>query len=299
MPAHLAASDPHYAMRAAVLVPVALAVLALPEPPAAHAGRGVAALKLLADDTANLVVIDVAKGRKSTVFTKGYAFASDKVAQLSIVPLDKVDTVLAGQTSKGDFVVVLEGKVDAIMAETKKRSTGSAKHGTVTYWSLPELDVALIDKRVVLVTTGTMPAVIDRGADKKRAKGPTKLRGWLASSVQSAAVVVAGAPDANVAKDLTKQLGAVPQNVVVSVATTSNLTIDARLKFADEPSAEAARKGLEGALSPEIRSRVEAVVGKEFADSIHISRDQAAVRASAVMTGEEVDKILGLARMLM
>lgn len=255
-------------------------------------------MKFLADDTQAVVLIDVAKGRKSSVFQKGFELASDKLPQLGIVKLEKVDTVVIAQAGSKN-VIVVEGKLDPVLAELKKQSTGSSKHGAVTYWSTPDADFALIDKKLVLASPGTLAAVIDRAADKKRAKGPAKVRTWLAAGQSGAALVVAGAPDANVAKDLTKQFGASPSFAVVSISPATNLTIEVRAQFPDETGAEAAHKKLEALISSDVKDRLEAFVGKEFADSVQIDRDHNTVRGSAVMTDEETDKVLGFARMFM
>ncbi len=278
---------------AAVLI--AAAVIA----PRAEAGRGTASLKYLADKTDAVVIVDVAKGRKSPVFRKGFELASDKLPLLGTVKLAQIDTVIVGRMSSDDTVIVVEGKVDALLADAKKRSTASGTHGAVTFWTTAEGDVALIDKRLVIATIGTMGQVIDRAADKKRAKGPARVRTWLAGAAGAPTIVVAAAPAGQVAKDLAKQFGAAPQVATISLGMTSHLTFELRAVFGDDATAASAEAALTKAAAADTKDRLEAFVGKDFADSIQVDRDGGTVRGSAVMTADEVDKVLGVARMLM
>jgi hypothetical protein len=289
-------------MRSATLAAaITVAVVAL-HAPRADAGRGTLALKYLADDTTAVVLIDVAKGRKSAVFKKGLELASDKQPLLATLKLDKnVDTVIgAGSgTNNGTVVVVLEGRLDAIVAETKKRSTATTTHAGIAYWTTAEGELALIDKRLVFASTGTMPTVIDRSKDKKRAKGPGRVRSWLGAAQPGASLVVAMVPDASASKDLAKRLDSAPTSATLSLGTATNLTIDARLQFADDAGADKAKAALDSVLTSDSRNRIEAFVGKDFADSLQSDRDGTVVRVAGVMSPDEIDKVIGVARMLM
>ncbi len=231
MPAPLQASDPHSNHADPALTAVLFATVAVMHAPRVEAGRGAASLKYLADATDAVVLVDVAKGRKSPVFLKGFELATDKLPILATIKLDKIETVIAGHVSSNEVVVILEGNVDALAAEAKKRSTATATHAGVTYWITPDGEVGVIAKRLVIASPKTFDAVIDRAADKKRSRGPARVRTWLAAGQTSAALVIAAMPDARVAKDLSKRLGGSPQFATLSVGTTSNLTVDARAQF--------------------------------------------------------------------
>lgn len=283
---------------AAISVAIA-SVLVVP----AEAGRGTNSLRLVGDDARVIVVADVARARSTSVFKKGYQLASDK-SQLALdLALDRTaDTIIlasAGSSSRHDLVIV-EGKLDKLLPEVKKRATATDTHGGITYWSTSHGDVAVIDKKLVVATTGDMPAVIDRAADKKRGKGPAALRRLLASpGTNGAAIVAAVVPDDTIAPDLAKQLGASPRSVLLTVGLGKALAAELRIQFADDAGATAGEKALEGLLSADLRDRIEGLVGKEFADSIAIDRDHAVTRVSATLSSDEVDKLLAMTRLLL
>lgn len=287
----------------------------------AHAGRGAAALKLLADDTKLVVLVDVARARSSVIFKRGLAFATQKEPLLATFAVDThVDTIVLGASDKDGThaVIVLEGKVDKLLAVAKTEATATATHAGITYWSTRHGDVALLGKRIVIAATGDMPQVIDRSLDKKRRKGPSMARGVIAATPASAAVVVGILPDGSMRKDISKQLGAEPRAVTLAVGMATKVTYEGRFQFADEATAKAAASVFEQTLSAELRDRAEGLVGKEFADSIAVDwraavpargragaaprpdhRDHAMARVSATMNVDEVDRILAMLRLLM
>lgn len=282
---------------------VLVALIALVAAAPAEAGRGTALIKYLSDDTNAVISCDVAKSRGSTMFKKLFKIAREQNATLDSlatnVAVEKlVDTIVVGANPAKHAVVVLEGRVDKVLAEVKKTATKSETYQGITYWVLADGDAALIDKKLILAASGDIPSVIDRAKDKK-AKGPAIARTMLAATTATSGLVGGLVLDAAQRSDLSKQLGAEPQFGAFSIAFSSTLTLDARLKFASESDAATATKTMNGLLTPETRGRLEGFVGKEFSDSIVIEQQQTFARFKAVMTADEADKIIALVKMMM
>jgi hypothetical protein len=256
-----------------------------------------------------VVVADVARARKSPIFAKAYELLTDKQPTLAPLKLDATTDTIVFASNDGSGagkheLVVLEGKIDKLLPEVKKRATATAVHGGITYWSTPHGEVAVIDKRLVIATSGDIATVIDRAADKKRsARGPAAMRGLLASAGATGAAVtmVAVLGDAGLAMrtDISKQLGAVPRSATLTLGIGSTITFESRMQFDDAASAGKAETALAGILSADLRDRVVGFVGKDFADSIAVDHDLAVARVSATMSADEVDKVLAMARLLM
>src|SRR4051812_249000 len=139
----------------ALAVLVLIAVLA----PPAYAGRGTNLVKYLPDDTTVVVVADVARARRSPIFKKAFEAARLKndtldalATNLAIEKL--VDTiVIGGNGSTGDHIVaVFEGRIDKLLAEAKKQATKEDKHAGVTFWVIPDGELTVVDKRLVLAS---------------------------------------------------------------------------------------------------------------------------------------------------
>jgi hypothetical protein len=269
----------------------------------AEAGRGAASLKYLPDDTNVVMATDVARSRNSQMFKKLFKLARDQVAWLdtlaSTQPVEKqIDTIVIGATSGKTAVVVLEGRIDKLLAETKKQATSSETHEGVTYWITGDGEVAVIDKKLVFASPGTMTAVIDRAKDKK-AKAPATVRAMMAAATPSAAVFGGALLDASMKAQLDKSLGSEPQWISFSCGMAQKLSLDARFKFADETAATAAAKTINDQLTAERRGQLESFIGKEFSDSLTVQQQQSFARVSATLTGEEIDKVLSVAKMVM
>ena len=161
----------------------------------------------------------------------------------------------------------------------------------------------MIDKKLVVATPGEMINVIDRVADKKR-KGPAALRTIVGNATPNSSVFGGVVPDSTARKDMANEMGAEPQWLAFSCGMAQKLTLEGKVKLADDAAAEKVTKtfneklGLPGA-DGTIRSRLEGFVGKDFSDSIVVDQDHAFSRVTATMTGEEVDKVLTLAKMFM
>jgi hypothetical protein len=280
-----------------------VALLVLVVASRAEAGRGIASLKYLPDDTTIVITCDVARARSSPIFKKLLQLARDQSTWLETLaaaqPLDKqVDTVVVGANADQAAVVVLEGRIDKLAAEAKKAATGSQAHAGITYWTTPDGEVAVIGKKLVFAPAGAMEAVIDRARNKK-AKGPSAARMIMAATTPRTAVFGGAVLDAAARAQVGKDLGSEPQWVVLSFAMAQKLTVDARLKFADEASAAAAAKAIDDQLTPDRRGQLEAFVGKEFAASLTVEPQQSFARVAATLTSEELDKIVSVAKMLM
>ncbi|HEY5950599.1 MAG TPA: hypothetical protein VIV40_34140 [Kofleriaceae bacterium] len=269
----------------------------------AEAGRGTASLKYLPDDTNIVLGGDVARARNSQIFKKLFKLAREKVPWLdtlaSAQPVEKqVDTIVIGSTPSQTAVVVLEGRIDKLLAEAKKQATKTETHEGVSYWVTSDGEVAAIDKKLVFASPGGMAAVIDRAKDKK-AKGPGHVRTIMAATTPNTAVFGGALPDAGMKEQFNKSLGAEPQWVAFSFAMAQKLTLDVRLKFADEAAAGTAVKTISDQLTADRRGQLEAFVGKEFSDSLTVDQQQSFARVAATMNAEEVEKVVSFAKMVM
>src|SRR5262245_45111934 len=95
----------------------------------AEAGRGTALFKYLPDDASVVLAADIAHVRGTATFKAGWKLARDRSPELDAlatnVAVDKlVDTVVVGATQdKQHTVIVVEGRVDKLLAEAKKNAT--------------------------------------------------------------------------------------------------------------------------------------------------------------------------------
>lgn len=269
----------------------------------AEAGRGTASLKYLPDDTNVVIASDVSRARNSPIFKKLFKLAREQHAWLdtlaSAQPLEKqVDTIVVGATANHAAVVVLEGKIGKLIAEAKKLATKTESHAGVTYWVTTDGELAVIDKKLVFATTGAMSAVIDRAKDKK-AKGPAAVRTIMAATTPNTAVFGGAQLDPSQKDQFNKSLGSEPQWAAFSFAMAQTLTLDARLKFADEAAAATAAKTINDQLTPDRRGQLEGFIGKDFADSMTIDAQQAFARFSATLTADEVEKVVSFMKMVL
>lgn len=269
----------------------------------AEAGRGTGSLKYLPDDTNVVVASDVARARNSPIFKKLFQIARDNHAWFDTLaaaqPVEKlVDTIVIGATPNQAAVVVLEGRVGKLLAETKKQATRTETHAGVTYWVTSDGEFAVVDKRLVFTTAGAMAAVIDRAKDKK-ARGPASVRTIMAATTPNTAVFGGAQLDASMKEQFGKSLGSEPQWAAFSFAMAQKLTLDARLKFADDAGAQAAAKTVSDQLTPDRRGQLEAFVGKEFADSITVDQQQSFARIAATLSSDEVEKVISFLKMVL
>jgi len=286
-------------MRLALAIGLLLALVASH----AEAGRGTRSLKYLPDDANVVIVGDVARARGSQIFKKLLALAREQSTSLDTLaaaqPVEKlVDTIVLGSNPEKQAVIVLEGRIDKLLAEAKKTSTSSETHAGVTYWVTPDGEVAMLDKKLVFTSTGLMAATIDRAKNKK-AKAPAAVRTLIAATQPNVAVFGGVVLDTAMRDQLGSSLGSPPQWAAFSFAMAHELTVDARLKFADEASAAAAAKLINDQLTADRRGQLEGFVGKDFADSVAIDQQQAFARIAATLTADELDKIVSVVKMLM
>ncbi|HEX5063743.1 MAG TPA: hypothetical protein VFV99_30400 [Kofleriaceae bacterium] len=269
----------------------------------ADAGRGTASLKYLPDDTNVVVVADVARARNSPIFKKLFTIAREQNTTLdtlaSAQPIEKqVDTIVAASTPNKDAVIVLEGRIDKLVAEAKKQATKTDTHAGVTFWVTADGEFTVVDKKLVFASAGQISGVIDRAKDKK-AKGPAAVRTIMAATTPNTAVFGGATLDASMKEQFNKSLGAEPQWAAVSFAMAQKLTIDARLKFADETAAATAVKTVNDQLTPDRRGQLEGFVGKDFADSVTIDQQQSFARIAAALTADELDKVISFLKMVL
>jgi hypothetical protein len=278
---------------------VALGLAAAP----AGAGRGANLVRYLPDDTHAVLVTDVARARRAKMLAKGLALARDRDdwldALASALPLDKlVDTVVFAATPGKAYVVILEGKVDKLIAQARKDHTRVEVHAGVTYWVTAGGEVAMIDKKLVFATAGVMPGVIDRAKDKK-ARGPAAARTILAAVPAGTdafgGVVVEGARRT----ELAKALGADPELVAVGVKLSSSLGLELRAQLTDEQAATKVATEVAGQLTEVTRGKLEVLIGKAFSESLTVGLDGRALRVSATLTGDEIDRVVAYVKMLM
>jgi len=269
----------------------------------AEAGRGTASLKYLPDDTNVVVVADVARARNSPIFKKLFKLAREQNTTLdtlaSAQPIEKqIDTIVAASTPNKDAVIVLEGRIDKIVAEAKKQATKMDTHAGVTFWVTADGELTVVDKKLVFASAGQIGGVIDRAKDKK-AKGPAGVRTIMAATTPNTAVFGGATLDASMKEQFNKSLGAEPQWAAVSFAMAQKLTVDARLKFADETAAATAVKTVNDQLTPDRRGQLEGFVGKDFADSVTIDQQQSFARIAAALTADELDKVISFLKMVL
>ena len=270
--------------------------------PRADAGRGAALVKYLADDATFVAVADVAHARGTPMFKRAIELASSTFGWWDAVGktgADKVvDTiVVGGDVSRRHLVVVVDGRLDKLAAELKK--TGKPQtHDGVAYWPLADWDAAVIDKRLVLATTGDLAAVIDRAHGKAKAKGPAVARALLETAATGTDVFGGFVLDTARRAAFGQVIGGEPESVGFSLAAATKLTLDVKLKLGGDAAA-AKVSGQISAGVPVAHDQLEQLVGKDFADSIIVDQDHAQVRVAATLTAEEAERVLGLLRAMM
>lgn len=268
----------------------------------AEAGRGTSCLKYLPDDATAVLAVDVARARGSTMFEKLLAVAREESGMLdalaSAQPLDKlVDTVvIATDAAMQTTVIVVEGRIAKLVGEVEKVAARTETHAGVTYWVIPDGEAAVVDGRLVFASAGAITGVIDRAKDKA-AKGPAALRTILAATARGAAVFGGAVVDGEARAELRELLGGEARQVAFSCAMTRALTIDVRLELADEATARTAVKTVADLLTAERRGQLEAFVGKGFADSLTVAQERSFARVSAILSREEIDKLVAFAKL--
>ncbi len=117
----------------------------------AEAGRGTGSLKYLPDDATVVIASDVARARSSAIFKRLFKIAREQSAWLDTLanaqPVEKqVDTiVLGGNSSTKQVVLVLEGRIDKLVAEAKKEQPTTETHEGVTSFVGKDGEFAVID----------------------------------------------------------------------------------------------------------------------------------------------------------
>lgn len=192
------------------IVIAALAITIGAAAPVAHAGPGKppAVLASLPEDTTMLASIDLKKVTKAPIASDALDMvkqqAADQLAQMKAAGIDvekdvtKVFVALAGagltDTNNARLkILVAEGK---LKIDASGITDPSKTYEGVTYYSTPNADVALINKRLYVVSDGHMPDLIDviKGKAKNATKSTAakKLRAAIGATTQTNAGWVVG-----------------------------------------------------------------------------------------------------------
>ncbi len=188
------------------IVIAALAITISAAAPTAHAGPGKApaVLASLPEDTTMLVSIDLKKVTAAAIAHDALDMvkqqAADQLAQMKAAGIDvekdvsKVFLALAGAglTNAGNArlkILVAEGKfkIDAdAMTDPSKTYEG------VTYWATAKADIAVIGKRLFVVSDGHMPDLIDVIKGKVKNAVKSTVAKPLRAAIGATAVTNAG-----------------------------------------------------------------------------------------------------------
>jgi hypothetical protein len=276
--------------------------------PRADAGRGGSLIKYLRDDATYALVVDVEHARQTPLFGKAFAILHAKYAWWdelgrSGITIEKlVDTVVVGGATdpsdgKSHMVVVLDGKLDQLAAAAKQVSKKTEAYGGVTMWSVDTGELALIDKRLVLTSPGDMHALIDRVRGKTKPKGSARIRELLAAAPRGTDLFGGSMLDSSWSAQFASETGSDVTWAVISIAAATKMTIEVRFRLADEAAAGKAVPVVTNLVDP-MRSQLEQYIGKDFADSISVDQDRSLLRISATLTADEVDKVVGILKMM-
>jgi hypothetical protein len=296
-----------------VIAALAITIGATAAPQLAHAGKAPAILASLPEDTAILASVDMKKLAAEPMAADALAMIKEKgAAQLEAaktmgVDLEKdvtrVTIALAGSgLSDADNarlkILVAEGKFafdpKAVKAEEKT-------HEGVTYYSTPDIDIAVISKRLFVVSDGKMPDLIDitKGKAKNAAKGAgaAGLRAAIAAtSVKDPGWAVGVASDADRSKmaqasDMSwfSMSGGLRTDAVDLSIRIGMAKADAAKKMADETSAQ---------IEPMKTSMSQMGLG-ELGKSLRIAAKGTVVTISATLTKSEIQTISGLLKMML
>jgi hypothetical protein len=218
------------------------------------------------------------------------------------VDVDKVvDTVVVGgegELAAADHhtVVVVEGKLDHLVALLEQRGKPAGKHAGISVWAVDGDELAVIDHRLVVTPAGGIAAVIDRV--HRKARKPTAVRAVLAATPEGTDVFGGVRIDGQQRDQLAVALDGRPLWIAVSLAAASQLVVELRLELGDDAGAAKVRARLAARFSdPGMHDEIAHGIGKEFSDSITIDQDRTQVRMSATLTSDEVDKVLAIVKM--
>lgn len=184
-----------------VIAALVITIGATAAPPIAHAGKAPAILSSLPDDTTMLGGVDLKKLDAAPIAADAVSMmksrAATELAKVKALGVDlekdvvRVYVALAGAgLTEADQarlkIVIAEGK---IKIDTKAITDPAKTHHGVTYWSTTDVDFAVINKRLYLVSDGHMPDLIDviKGKVKNAVKSPnaSKLRAAISATTIS------------------------------------------------------------------------------------------------------------------
>jgi len=296
-----------------VIAALAITIGAAAAPTAAYAGKGPAVLASLPDDVTVLAGLDFKKLVNSPIAADALdaikAQAATQLAQMKAAGIDvekhvsKVFVALAGGSIQNSQnarlkILVAEGtfKIDAsAITDPQKTYEG------ITYWATPDVDIALIGKRLFVVSDGHMPDVIDviKGKAKNAVKSSAakKLRtaigattvthaGWIVGVVSDTDRAAMGAQ----AKDMDWfSASAALRKDAVDLAVRLGMTSAASAKtMADEAAAS---------IGSAQQSMTQFGLGG-LAKSLTVGSNGSTVAMGATVSKEEIATITGLIGMM-
>jgi hypothetical protein len=296
-----------------VIAALAITIGAAAAPTTAHAGKGPAVLASLPDDTTVLAGIDFKKVIKAPIAADAVdmikAQAATQLAQMKAVGIDvdkhvtKVFLALAGGSLANAQnarlkILVAEGsfKIDAAaMTDPTKTYEG------ITYWSTADGDIALIGKRLFVVSDGHMPDLIDviKGKAKNAVKSSAakKLRAAIGATTVTHAGWIVGVVSDN---DRTT-MGAQAKDVDWFSASTAlrKDAVDVAVRLGMTSASSAKTMADEAALSIGQAQQTMSQFGlANLAKSLSVAANGSTVALGATATKEEIATITGMMSMM-
>jgi hypothetical protein len=296
-----------------VIAALAITIGAAAAPTPAHAGKGPAVLASLPDDLTMLAGLDYKKIVASPIAADALTMIKDQaatqLAQIKAAGIDvdkdvsKVFVALAGASVTDAKnarlkILVAEGKfkIDAsAMTDPTKTYEG------ITYWATPDADIALIGKRLFVVSDGHMPDVIDviKGKAKNAVKSSAakKLRTAIgATTVTHAGWVVGVVSDSD-----RSSMGAQGKDMDWFSASTAlrkdAVDVAVRLGMTSATSAKTMADEATVAIGGALQTMSQFGLA-DLAKSLNVAANGTVVALAATVTKKEIGTITGMMGML-
>lgn len=297
------------------IVIAALAITIGAAAPVAHAGPGKApaVLSSLPEDTTMLASIDLKKVTKAPIAADALDMVKQQAAQqldqMKAAGIDvekdvtKVFVALAGAglTNAGNArlkILVAEGK---LKIDASGITDPSKTYEGVTYWATPEADIAVIGKRLYVVSDGHMPDLIDviKGKAKNAVKSSAakKLRAAIgATTVTNAGWVVGVVSDAD--RNVMGAQGADLDWFSASAALrTDAVDLAVRLGMTSPDKAKTMADTATAQIGQAQQAMSQVGLG-DLAKSLNIAANGSVVALAATVTKKEIGTITSLMQMM-
>jgi hypothetical protein len=294
------------------LLAAAVATTLAAAPGRAHAGTGEALLRYLPDDTATILVIDVAHVRtgaalgRVVTLLRGHAARWNALSE-SVDLGRAVDTLVFAASPDHDghllrAMTIADGDVVQLLAHLHAPGAQAQRIAGILVYALPDGQAAIIDRHLVITAPGDMPAAIERARRTPAEIGAALDRGRTTATLRTLLDATDGGTDlrggvlvdASSRALISQQLGAEPAWVAFAIAASERASVELRFAFADEHAATTAAVALRHlavGTDAQIRATLEATIGPEFVDSLDVGQDHDQVRLSAGMTADEADRL--------